>query len=61
MTYYKLVTDNGRFALKDNSMIFCATVWLCSKDDTNMYHLIEENSTVEISKDVKKYLVECKL
>ena len=61
MTYYKLVSEEGRFALKDNSMIFCGTVWLCGKDDVNMYHLIEDNSTVEINKNVMEYLVECKL
>lgn len=61
MTYYKLISDKGRFALKDNSMIFCSTVWLCDKDDVNMYHLIEDNSTIEIKKNVSEYLVECKL
>ena len=54
----KLVSEVGRFALKDNSMIFSNVVYLIERDDTRLYHLIEENSHEEIEHYVEKYLVE---
>ena len=54
----KLVSEVGRFALKDNSMIFSNVVYLIERDDTRLYHLIEENSLEEIEHYVEKYLVE---
>lgn len=54
----KLVSEVGRFALKDNSMIFSNVVYLIERDDIRLYHLIEENSLEEIEHYVEKYLVE---
>lgn len=53
----KLVSNHGRFALKDNSMIFSNVVYLVDRDDIKLYHLIDENKD-EISKYVDEYLVE---
>lgn len=53
----KLVSDNGRFATLDNSMIFSNVVYLLSEDDTRLYHLIQEDSLEEIDHYVEKYLV----
>lgn len=51
----KLVSDNGRFATKDNTMIFSNVVWLVSSDDIKLYHLIDDNK-LEINSDMEKYL-----
>lgn len=53
----KLVSKEGRFALKDNSMIFSNVVYLLNEDDTRLYHLIQEDSLEEIDHYVEKYLV----
>ncbi|MBP5457003.1 MAG: hypothetical protein J6Y37_10910 [Paludibacteraceae bacterium] len=39
----RLVTDKGRWALNDNSMIFSKVVWLVDESDVNMYHVIDDN------------------
>lgn len=54
----KLVSDYGRFANKDNSMIFSNVVWLTDKNDIKLYHLISEIGAKEISNDVSDFLVE---
>lgn len=54
----KLVSDYGRFASKDNSMIFSNVVWLTDKNDIRLYHLISEIGTKEISNDVSDFLAE---
>lgn len=51
----KLVSEVGRWATKDNSMIFSNVVWLCDKGDMNLYHLIDENKN-EIAVDINKCL-----
>jgi len=53
----KLVSDNGRFATLDNSMIFSNVVYLLSEDDTRLYHLIQEDGLEEIDHYVEKYLL----
>jgi len=53
----KLVSEKGRFALKDNSMIFSNVVYLIEMDDTRLYHLIQDDSLDEIDYYVEKYLV----
>ena len=53
----KLVSANGRWAYKDNSMIFCNVVWLCEEDDKRLYHLIDDERN-EIAVDIDKCLVE---
>ena len=53
----KLVSEVGRFALKDNSMIFGNIVWICDHDEKRLYHLIGENNTDEIDKNMDNYLV----
>jgi len=53
----KLVSEKGRFALKDNSMIFSNVVYLIEMDDIRLYHLIQDDSLDEIDHYVEKYLV----
>lgn len=53
----KLVSEKGRFALKDNSMIFSNVVYLIEMDDIRLYHLIQDDSLDEIDQYVEKYLV----
>ena len=53
----KLVSENGRFALKDNTMIFSNVVYLIEKEDTRLYHLIQDDSLDEIDYYVEKYLI----
>ena len=53
---FKLVSDDGRWAYKDNSMIFSNVVCLCDEDDKRLYHLIDDDKN-EITDDVDKYLV----
>ena len=38
----KLVSDTGRWALRDNSMIFCNVIWESSYKDCQKYHLIDD-------------------
>lgn len=54
----KLVSDYGRFANKDNSMIFSNVVWLVSKEDSKLYHLISNDSVDEIASDISEFMVE---
>lgn len=59
-TYFKmkLVTDEGRWALRDNSMIFCNVVWLCNVKEAYTYHLIDENQKeIELKKPITDYIV----
>jgi hypothetical protein len=49
--------DNVRWAYKDNSQIYCQTVWLLDKKDWMKYHLIDENRE-EIPCNPQDYLVE---
>ena len=53
----KLVSEKGRFALKDNSMIFSNVVYLIDRNDARMYHLIDEKGN-EITPYVDKFMVE---
>ena len=39
----KLVSENGRWATKDNDMIFSNVVWLMDENDAKNYHLIDEH------------------
>ena len=56
MGYMRLVSEDGRWAYKDNSMIFSNVVCLCEENDKNLYHLIDDEKN-EITDDVDKYLV----
>lgn len=40
---YKLVAEDGRWAIRDNSMIFCNVVYVSDIADARKYHLIDEN------------------
>lgn len=53
----KLVSEEGRFALKDNSMIFSNVVYLIDRNDAKMYHLIDKKGD-EITPYVDKFMVE---
>jgi hypothetical protein len=39
----KLVSEIGRWATKDNSMIFSNVVYLVNEGDIKLYHLLDEN------------------
>lgn len=48
----RLETDKGRFATKNNEMIFASPVYLMSKDDVHLYHIIDEDgNTIYIPKE----------
>ena len=54
----KLVTDKGKWALKDNSMIFGNVVWLCNEKDINQYHLIDnDHNEIILNNDIKEFIV----
>lgn len=54
----KLVSDKGKWATKDNSMIFSNIVWLCNREDTMLYHLIDEDKNeIKLDKDISEYIV----
>ena len=54
----KLVIDEGHWATKDNSMIFGNIIWLCSEDDVNLYHLIDDNrNEIILGKPIKDYII----
>lgn len=55
----KLITDKGRWAIKDNTMIFNKIVWLTKKEDALLYHLIDDNhNEIPLEKDIYEYMVE---
>jgi hypothetical protein len=54
----KLVNNKGRWATKDNEMIFSNVVWLCNKEDALLYHLIDENATeINLDRSITDYIV----
>lgn len=55
---FKLMSESGRWALRDNSMIFTNVVWVNEEDLLkNKYHLIDENGK-EISSRMIDYIIE---
>jgi hypothetical protein len=55
----KLISDKGRWATKDNTMIFSNIVWLTKREDVLLYHLIDENKNeIQLEKDITEYIVE---
>lgn len=55
---FKLVSEVGRWAIKDNSMIFCNVVWLSKKEDAHKYHLIDDDRN-EIKVNIEDCIEEC--
>jgi hypothetical protein len=54
----KLVIDKGRWATKDNDMIFGNVVWLVNESDVNLYHLIDNNhNEIKLPKPITEYIV----
>ena len=54
----KLVIEEGRWATKDNEMIFGNVVWLTEEQDAYLYHLIDENKeTIELEHPITYYIV----
>ena len=49
-----LETSVGRFATKDNSMIFSNIVWMSSENDIRLYHVVDENLNEIEAKVIKK-------
>lgn len=39
----KLVAEEGRWATKNNEMVFCNVIWISNRKEANKYHLIDEN------------------
>lgn len=52
----KLVSESGRWATKDNDMIFSNVVWLMDENDAKNYHLIDEHYN-DFKIDTKNYLI----
>lgn len=55
---WKLVTEESRWALRDNSMIFSNVIWISKRKEYLKWHLIDENRN-EIDIDVESCLVPC--
>lgn len=54
----KLVIDKGRWATKDNDMIFGNVVWLVNESDVNLYHLIDNNNNeIKLPKPITEYII----
>ena len=55
----KLVKDKGRWATKNNEMIFSNVVWLTEKKDAYLYHLIDDNNNnIILEKPIIDYIIE---
>lgn len=53
----KLVAENGRWATKDNDMIFSNVVWCKDKEVAlKIYHLIDENGN-DMKVNVEDFIV----
>lgn len=54
------MANEGKWALKDNSMIFSNIVWLVDEKDANLYHLIDDNNKeIKTDKKIVEYIVDC--
>ena len=54
----KLVANNGRWSLRDKSMIFGNVVWLINEADIYNYQLInDEGKIISYGKSNEKYLI----
>lgn len=51
----KLISEVGRWAVKDNSMIFSNVVWVGSVEEAYKYHLIDDDKN-EIKINIKDYI-----
>lgn len=55
----KLVSNTGRWALRDNSMIFSNVVWLIEEKDAQLYHLIDDNhEEIKLENDISDYMID---
>ena len=58
----RLISDKGRWATKNNEMIFTNIVWLCDRDDALLYHLIDDDKNeIKLDKNIYDYVIECDL
>lgn len=53
----KLVSDKGRWAIKNNEMIFSNVVWLTDISEMKRYHLIDDDNKEIKDFPNKHYLV----
>ncbi len=54
----KLVIEEGRWATRNNEMIFGNVVWLTEEQDAYLYHLIDENNeTIKLEHPITHYIV----
>ena len=59
MYMLKLVSQDGRWATKDKSMIFCNVVWVSNDDITqNRYILIDDEGN-DLKVSLSDHLVNC--
>ena len=54
---YKLISEVGRWATKDNSMIFSNVVWMSKREDAYKYHLIDDEKN-EIKVKIEDCIIE---
>ena len=55
----KLVTEKGRWAKLDNSMIFSNVIYLTERNDALLYHLIDDNGKeIRLNSTVFDYIVD---
>ena len=52
----RLISDHGRWANSDSSMIFKYVVYLENENDSLKYHLIDDDGN-DLHVDVLKYIV----
>jgi len=55
----RLVSDKGRWAKLDNSMIFSNVIYLTERNDALSYHLIDDNGKeIRLNSTVFDYIVD---
>lgn len=58
MKLCKLFSEQGRWALNDNSQVYKYVVYLCDEDDIKKWHLIDENGNEIFRPSPKDVIVE---
>ena len=54
-----LVTDKGRWALNDNSMVFGNVVYIMDEKEALKYHLVDEDmDPITLDKPIFEYIVD---
>lgn len=54
-----LVTDKGKWALNDNSMVFGNVVYIMDEKEALKYHLVDEDmNPITLDKPIFEYIVD---